>query len=134
MISQCALNITHPPIHTVEYYTEMTLELIANGADEICIKDMAGIGRPRTLGRIVANIKKAHLEIPVQYHSHAGPGFSVASILEVCDTGCDYIDVGMEPLSWGTGHADLLTVHAMLKDADYKVPDINMSEYKKFAV
>ena len=131
MISQCALSITHSPIHTVEYYTKMALELIENGADEICIKDMAGIGRPRTLGKIVSNIKKAYPEIPIQYHSHAGPGFSVASILEVCDAGCDYIDVGMEPLSWGTGHADLLTVQAMLKDAGYQVPDINMSAYMK---
>jgi pyruvate carboxylase subunit B len=131
MISQCALSITHSPIHTVEYYTKMALELIKNGADEICIKDMAGVGRPRTLGRIISDIKKAHPEIPIQYHSHAGPGFSVASILEVCDAGCDYIDVGMEPLSWGTGHADLLTVQAMLKDAGYRVPEINMSAYMK---
>ena len=131
MISQCALSITHSPIHTVEYYTNMALELIKDGADEICIKDMAGIGRPRSLGQIVANIKKAYPDIPIQYHSHAGPGFSVASILEVCDAGCDYIDVGMEPLSWGTGHADLLTVQAMLKDAGYKVPEINMEAYMR---
>lgn len=43
MISQCSL-ITHSPIHTVEYYTNMALELIKLGADEICIKDMDGIG------------------------------------------------------------------------------------------
>lgn len=131
MISQCALSITHSPIHTVDYYTKMALELIEDGADEICIKDMAGIGRPYSLGQIVANIKKAHPEIPIQYHSHAGPGFSVASILEVCNAGCDYIDVGMEPLSWGTGHADLLTVQAMLKDAGFEVPEINMEAYMK---
>jgi len=131
MISQCALSITYSPVHTVEYYTKMALELIADGADEICIKDMAGIGRPWSLGQIVANIKMAHPEIPVQYHSHAGPGFSVASILAVCQAGCDYIDVGMEPLSWGTGHADLLTIQAMLKDAGFKVPEINMSAYMK---
>ena len=101
------------------------------GANSICIKDMAGIGRPHSLGQIVANIKAKHPEIPVQYHSHAGPGFNVASILEVCNAGCDYIDVGMEPLSWGTGHADLLTVQAMLKDAGYKVPEINMEAYMK---
>ena len=77
----------------------MALELIELGADEICIKDMAGIGRPYSLGQIVANIKAKHPEIPIQYHSHAGPGFNVASILEVCNAGCDYIDVGMEPLS-----------------------------------
>ncbi|MCD8079606.1 MAG: oxaloacetate decarboxylase [Bacteroides sp.] len=131
MISQCSLSITHSPIHTVEYYTDMALELIKEGADEICIKDMAGVGRPVSLGKIVANIKKAHPEIPIQYHSHAGPGFNMASILEVCEAGCDYIDVGMEPLSWGTGHADLLSVHAMLKDAGYQVPDINMEAYMK---
>ena len=131
MISQCSLSITHSPIHTVDYYTKMALELIDLGADEICIKDMAGIGRPYSLGQIVRNIKEKHPEIPIQYHSHAGPGFSVASILEVCDAGCDYIDVGMEPLSWGTGHADLLTVQAMLKDAGYIVPEINMEAYMK---
>ncbi|MCC8154449.1 MAG: oxaloacetate decarboxylase [Tannerellaceae bacterium] len=131
MISQCALSITHSPIHTVEYYTNMAYELIELGADEICIKDMAGIGRPWSLGQIVKNIKTKYPEIPVQYHSHAGPGFSVASILEVCEAGCDYIDVGMEPLSWGTGHADILTVQAMLKDAGYKVKDINMEAYMK---
>ena len=131
MISQCSLCITHSPIHTVEYYTDMALKLIKLGADEICIKDMAGIGRPYSLGQIVANIKAKHPEIPIQYHSHAGPGFNVASILEVCNAGCDYIDVGMEPLSWGTGHADLLTVQAMLKDAGYKVPEINMEAYMK---
>jgi pyruvate carboxylase subunit B len=131
MISQCALSITYSPIHTVEYYTNMAIELIKEGADEICIKDMAGIGRPYSLGQIVSNIKKAYPDIPVQYHSHAGPGFSVASIMEVCKAGCDYIDVGMEPLSWGTGHADLLTVQAMLKDAGFKVPEINMEAYMK---
>ena len=41
---------------------------IKAGADEICIKDMAGIGRPVSLGKIVANIKAAHPDIPIQYH------------------------------------------------------------------
>lgn len=130
MISQCALSITHSPIHTVEYYVNMAKQLIELGADEICIKDMAGIGRPVSLGKIVAGIK-AIKDIPIQYHSHAGPGFNMASILEVCEAGCDYVDVGMEPLSWGTGHADIISVQAMLKDAGFQVPEINMEAYMK---
>ena len=35
----------------------------------------------------------------------------------------------MEPLSWGTAHADLLTMHEVLKDAGFSVPDINMNAY-----
>ena len=131
MISQAALSITFSPIHTVDYYTKMAHELIEAGADEICLKDMAGIGRPTDLGKIVANIKKKYPDIPVTYHSHAGPGFSVASALEVCHAGCDYIDVGMEPLSWGTGHHDVITIQAMLKEAGFKVPEINMDAYMK---
>ena len=130
MISQCALSITHAPIHTVEYDVNMAKQLIELGADEICIKDMAGIGRPVSLGKIVAGIK-AIKDIPIQYHSHAGPGFNMASILEVCEAGCDYVDVGMEPLSWGTGHADIISVQAMLKDAGFQVPEINMEAYMK---
>ena len=129
MISQCCLCITFSPLHTVEYYTKMAFELIEAGADEICLKDMAGIGRPASLGEIVKNIKTKYPKVPIQYHSHAGPGFSMASILEVCKAGCDYVDVGMEPLSWGTGHADVLAVQAMLKDAGFDVPEINMEAY-----
>jgi pyruvate carboxylase subunit B len=131
MISQAALSVTESEVHTVDYNINLADKLIQKGAKEICIKDMAGIGRPVSLGKIVEGIKKLHPKTLIQYHGHSGPGFSVASILEVARAGAEIIDVGMEPLSWGTGHADLLTVHAMLKDAGFKVPDINMKAYMK---
>ena len=129
MISQAALSVTDSKVHTVEYYINLADQLIKLGAKEICIKDMAGIGRPVSLGKIVSGIKKVHPDTIIQYHGHSGPGFSVASILEVARAGAEIIDVAMEPLSWGTGHADLLTVHAMLKDAGFEVPNINMKAY-----
>ena len=129
MIAQASLCITHSPIHTVDYYVNLAKKFIEAGADEICLKDMAGIGRPVSLGKIVAGIKAYRPDIVIQYHSHAGPGFCMASILEVCQAGCDYVDVGMSPLSWGTGHADVIAVQEMLKDAGFKVKDINMEAY-----
>ncbi len=129
MISQCSMCITFSPLHTVEYYTQLAFTLIEAGADEICLKDMAGIARPVSLGLIVANIKEKYPNIPIEYHGHAGPGFSMATILEVCKAGCDYVDVAMEPLSWGTGHADVLAIQPMLKDAGFDVPEINMEAY-----
>ncbi len=129
MISQSCLCITHSKIHTVDYYINLAKELIELGTDEIAIKDMAGIGRPSSLGKIVKGIKKYYPNIIVQYHGHSGPGFSVASSLEVARCGADIIDVSMEPLSWGTTHADLLTVHEILKDDGFKVKDINRKAY-----
>src|SRR5210317_741543 len=51
MIAQGALSITHSPLHTVEYYINLADEFMDAGAEEICIKDMAGIGRPVTIGK-----------------------------------------------------------------------------------
>lgn len=129
MIAQAAMSITYSEVHTVEYYVNMAEQLIAEGADEICLKDMAGVGRPDMLGKIVKAIKTSHPEIPIQYHGHSGPGFSVASMLEVAKAGVDYLDVAMEPLSWGMVHPDVITIQAMLKDAGFKVPEINMKAY-----
>ncbi len=131
MIAQAALSLTYSKVHTAESYIQLADTLIKAGADEICLKDMAGIGRPAWLGQIVSGIKKLHPSIPLQYHSHSGPGFAMASILEVCRAGVEYIDVAMEPLSWGTGHVDVLAVQAMLKDAGFDVPEINMDAYMK---
>ena len=129
MIAQASLCITHSPIHTVEYYVDLAKKFIEAGADEICLKDMAGIGRPESLGKITAGIKAIKKDIIIQYHSHAGPGFNMASILEVCKNGCDYVDTAVAPLAWGTGHADIIAVQEMLKDAGFKVKDINMEAY-----
>ena len=129
MISQAAMSITYSQVHTAEYYCKMADELIAAGAKEIALKDMAGVGRPVSLGKIVNYIKTQHPEIKVQYHGHTTPGLSMASVLEVCQAGCDYIDVAMEPLSWGTVHPDVISVQAMLKDAGFLVKDIDMKTY-----
>lgn len=129
MIPQASLCITHSPVHTVEYYANLAEQLIEAGAEEICLKDMAGIGRPVDIGKIIGSIKKTHPQIIVQYHGHTGPGFSAASMLEAARNGVDVLDVAMEPLSWGMVHPDLITIQAMLKNAGYLVPDINMEAY-----
>ena len=129
MIPQATLCITYSPVHTVDYYAGIADQLIAAGAPEICLKDMAGIGRPAMLGRLVKRIKEKHPDVLIQYHGHSGPGLSMASILEVCENGADIIDVAMEPMSWGKVHPDVISVQAMLRDAGFQVPDINMKAY-----
>ena len=131
MIPQATLCITFSPVHTVEYYTAIADKLIEAGAPEICLKDMAGVGRPAMLGQLTKAIKERHPEVLIQYHGHSGPGLSMASILEVCENGADIIDVAMEPMSWGKVHPDVISVQAMLKDAGFQVPEINMEAYMK---
>lgn len=129
MIPQATLCITHSPVHTVEYYSHLADTLIDAGAEEICLKDMAGIGRPTIIGQIVKHIKEAHPDIIVEYHGHIGPGFSVASMLEAARAGVDILDTAVEPLAWGKIHPDVITVREMLKADGFEVPEINMNAY-----
>ena len=129
MISQAALSITHSPVHTVEYYLGVVDKLVEYGTDEICLKDMAGVGRPTELGQLVAGIKKKYPHIKVQYHGHTGPGFSPASMLEVARAGADYLDCAVEPLSWGKVHPDVISMQQMMKADGFLVKDVNMDAY-----
>ena len=129
MIPQATLCITTSPVHTVEYYSAIADEVIAAGAEEICLKDMAGIGQPAMLGALTKSIKEKHPDIIIQYHGHSGPGLSMASILEVCNNGADIIDTAIEPLSWGKVHPDIISVQSMLKNEGFEVADINMNAY-----
>ena len=129
MTAQATMCITYSKVHNAEYYINLAEQLIEGGAQEICLKDMAGVGRPHMLGVIVAAIKEKHPDIIIQYHGHTGPGFSVASMLEVAKAGGDVLDVAMEPLSWGKVHPDVITIQAMLRDAGFLVKDINMKAY-----
>lgn len=131
MTPQGTLCITTSPIHTLEYYANIADTLIEAGAEEICLKDMAGIGQPTFLGQLTKIIKEKHPEIILEYHGHSGPGLSMASMLEVAENGIDILDVAIEPLSWGKVHPDVISVQSMLKTAGFDVPDINMDAYMK---
>ena len=131
MTPQATLCITTSPVHTVECYSKIADELIAAGAPEICLKDMAGIGQPAMLGKLTKAIKDKHPDVIIQYHGHSGPGLSMASILEVCNNGADIIDTAIEPLSWGKVHPDIISVQSMLKNEGFEVADINMNAYMK---
>jgi pyruvate carboxylase subunit B len=129
MISQVALSITNSPVHTVDYYMGVVDHVVEYGCDEICLKDMAGIGRPTFLAELTKRIKTKYPHIKVQYHGHSGPGFSPASMLEVARAGADYLDVAVEPLSWGKVHPDVITIREMLKADGFTVKDLNMNAY-----
>ena len=131
MTPQGTLCITTSPVHTLDYYTKLADEEIAAGAEELCLKDMAGIGQPAFLGELTRRIKEKHPDVLLEYHGHSGPGLSMASMLEVAKNGIDILDVAMEPLSWGKVHPDVISVQSMLKNAGFDVPEINMDAYMK---
>ena len=66
MTAQATMCITYSQVHNAKYYMNMADQLVEAGAQEICLKDMAGIGRPTMLGEIVKYIKTKYKDF---FHS-----------------------------------------------------------------
>lgn len=129
MISQVALSIS--PALSVGSYLSLADKVIDYGCDEICIKDMSGVGKPAFLAELISGIKKQYPAVPVQYHTHGGPGFAPDSILEAARAGVDYIDVAAEPLAWGKGHPEVAFVRNMLVGDGFLVKDMDSDAYNE---
>ena len=117
MISQCSLCITHSPIHTVEYYTNMALELIKLGADEICIKDMAGLVKPYAAKKLISALKE-ELNIPVNLHTHDSTGNGVSTLLMASEAGLDIADCAIGSMSSMTSNPCMNSLVEALKGTE----------------
>ena len=114
MISQCSLCITHSPIHTVEYYTEMALKLIKAGADEICIKDMAGLLKPLAAKELISTLKR-ELHVPLHLHTHDSTGNGVSTVMMAAEAGVDIVDLAIESMSSLTSQPSMNAVAEALR-------------------
>ena len=115
---QMAISYAVTPFHTNEKYAELAKTYADFGADSICIKDMSGLLKPYEAYDLVKAIK-AKVDLPVEIHSHATTGLSVASLLKGIEAGADIVDTAISSMSMGTSHSPTETVVEMLKGTEY---------------
>ena len=115
---QMAISYAVTPYHTIEKYAELAKTYADFGADSICIKDMSGLLKPYVAYDLVKAIK-AKVDLPVEIHSHATTGLSVATLLKASEAGADILDTAISSMSMGTSHSPTETVVEMLKGTEF---------------
>ena len=122
---QMAISYATTPYHTKEIYADLAKSYADFGADSICIKDMSGLLKPYEAYDLVKAIK-SKVDIPVEIHTHATTGLSVATLLKSAEAGADILDTAISSMSMGTSHSPTETVVEMLKGTEYDTGlDIN---------
>ncbi len=116
--AQVAMSFTTGDVFTNEYYVNYAKQCEAEGADSICIKDMAALLTPYRTADLVRDIKAA-VKIPVQLHTHYTSGLASMCLLKGIENGCDMIDTAMSPLANGTSHAPTESMVAALQGTEY---------------
>lgn len=126
-VAQVAMSYTTSPIHTIDYYVQKAQEVEALGADEICIKDMAGILTPDNASQLVGAIK-SNSRLPLVLHTHSTTGIASMTYLRAVEAGVDQIDTAISPLSEGTSQPPtesmVLTLEEMGYDTGLKMADL----------
>lgn len=111
---------TVSPVHTVEAFVDLALQLQERGCDSICIKDMAALLKPQPAFDIVRGIKKAcGAKMPVHVHTHATTGVTLVSLQKAIEAGADIVDTAVSSLCLGSGHNPTETLVEMLEGQPY---------------
>jgi len=112
--AQGAISYTISPVHTVESYVKMAVEIEAMGCQSLCLKDMAGLLTPPVAYDLVRQIK-AKVGIPVVLHSHNTVGLAAASYYAASEAGVDVVDTSIAPFANGTGQPDTVLMMEILE-------------------
>jgi oxaloacetate decarboxylase alpha subunit len=115
---QMAISYATTPYHTKEIYADLAKSYSEFGADSICIKDMSGLLKPFEAYELVKAIK-AKVSIPVEIHTHATTGLSVATLVKSAEAGAEILDTAISSMSMGTSHSPTETIVEAFKGTEY---------------
>jgi oxaloacetate decarboxylase alpha subunit len=122
---QATISYAVTPFHTIQKYAEFAKQLVDIGADSLCIKDMAGLLKPYEGYELVKAIKKV-TSLPIEIHTHATTGMSVATLTKCAEAGAEILDTAISSMSMGTSHSPTETMVEILKGTEYDTGlDIN---------
>ena len=129
--SQLAICYTISPVHTIEYYKNLAMEVQNMGADSIAIKDMAGILLPYRAYELVSELKKV-INVPIEVHTHNTAGLGAMTNLKSIEAGIDIVDTAISPLSGGTSQPTTESLVRTLEGTEYDT-GINLGLLKEIA-
>jgi pyruvate carboxylase subunit B len=105
---------TISPVHTVQNFVKMGVELEKMGCDSLGIKDMSGILQPRVAYDLVKELK-SRVGIPITLHTHDTAGLGAAAYLAGIEAGVDCVEVSIAPFANGTSQPDTQRMLALLE-------------------
>ncbi|HKV90864.1 MAG TPA: pyruvate carboxylase subunit B, partial [Thermoplasmata archaeon] len=100
-VAQGTICYTQSPVHTLEAFVGLGRTLAGMGADELCIKDMAGFLPPGEASQLTRALVK-EVGLPVVLHTHSSSGMSTLSCLAAADAGATAVDGALSPFAGGT--------------------------------
>ncbi|KAJ3024804.1 UNVERIFIED_CONTAM: pyruvate carboxylase [Siphonaria sp. JEL0065] len=93
--------------YDLQYYLDLTDKLVADGIHILCIKDMAGLLKPRAATMLIGGIRQKYPDLVIHLHTHDTAGTGVATYLAAVAAGVDVVDCAVDSLSGQTSQPSM---------------------------
>lgn len=104
--------------YNLQYYLDLSDQVVEAGAHILCIKDMAGLLRPQSVRLLMGALRARHPDVPLHLHTHDAAGAGVASLLEASRVGVDIVDVCADSMSGMTSQPSFGALVACLQGTE----------------
>jgi len=117
--AQGTICYTTSPVHTVASFVKLAREQASMGVDSLAIKDMAGLLTPGAARTLVAALRKALPEMPIQIHSHMTSGMAAAMYMAAAEAGAGCFDCAISTLSSFSSQPPVESVKTILESEGF---------------
>jgi pyruvate carboxylase len=102
--------------YNLAYYVTLADQLVKSGTHILCIKDMAGLLKPKAVHMLIDAIRQRHPDTPIHLHTHDTAGTGVANYMAAAQAGVDICDVAVDSMSGMTSQPSMGAVVAALQN------------------
>ena len=128
---QVAMSYSVSPVHTHDYYINLSKQIEEMGAHSICIKDMSGILLPYNGYELIREIKN-NISIPLELHTHSTCGIGEMLYLKAIEAGADIVDTAISTLGGGTSQPPTESMVRTFMGSEYRC-DVNYDVLRDIA-
>jgi pyruvate carboxylase len=100
--------------YTLDYYADLARRIEDTGAHFLCIKDMAGLLRPRAASMLVSRLREV-TRLPIHLHMHDTSGNGIAAYMEAIEAGVHVVDCALSSMAGLTSQPSLNALVSSLR-------------------
>ncbi|KAJ3124830.1 pyruvate carboxylase [Physocladia obscura] len=93
--------------YNLAYYLDLTDKLVSDGIHILCIKDMAGLLKPKAAKMLIGAIRAKYPDLVLHLHTHDTAGTGLATYIAAVEAGVDVVDCAVDSMSGQTSQPSM---------------------------
>jgi len=122
---QCAFGSGYAETISGDQVAAMAKDMVAAGADTLCLSDTTGMATPLTVHQLLGSVKPAAGNLPIILHLHDTRGLGLANVMAAMSCGVSHFDTALAGMG-GCPFVQGAAVNIASEDTLYLLSSLNI--------